>query len=228
MMKLMQLEWKKNGFWNYVRSAAIMTACLLLFLFALVGEMETDGPVELYGNSVASVAVQLFMHIGYLVFTGVMLSAFLVSDYENKNIHLMFSYPIKRQKILISKMLAVWIFNFIALVLSKLFIYAVLLLTNFYTHLTTANIPIGELSFQINLLLSSAAMVSIAYIALLVGLKMKSSRAVIVTASVLACLTQGNIGTFTLSGNIPFYIVLLVLSFVSVYLSVHKVETCDV
>lgn len=37
--------------------------------------------------------------------------------------NLMFSYPIKRQKILASQMLAVWSFNFVALILTKLAIY---------------------------------------------------------------------------------------------------------
>ena len=44
-----------------------------------------------------------------------MLSTFVVSEYENKLIHLMFSYPIKRRTIMASKILAVCIFNFIAL-----------------------------------------------------------------------------------------------------------------
>ena len=54
--------------------------------------------------------------MAFLIFTGVMLSAYIVNAYKNKTMNLMFLYPIKRQKILISQMLAVWIFNFVALV----------------------------------------------------------------------------------------------------------------
>ena len=39
-----------------------------------------------------------------------MLSSFIVSAYKNKTMILRFSYPIKRQKILASQMLAVCIF----------------------------------------------------------------------------------------------------------------------
>ena len=39
--------------------------------------------------------------MAFLVFTGIMLSVFIVSAYKNKTINIMFSYPIKRQKILV-------------------------------------------------------------------------------------------------------------------------------
>lgn len=65
--------------------------------------------------------------MSFLVFTSVMLSSFIVSAYQNKTMNLMFSYPIKRQKILVSQMLAVWIFNFITLILTKLLLYGCIL-----------------------------------------------------------------------------------------------------
>lgn len=101
-------------------------------------------------------------------------------------------------------------------------------MTTSYTSLTAADFSFGEISFYINILLSSAAMVSISYISLLVGLMMKSSKAAIITAVIITCLTQGNIGEYTLANNIAFYAVLLVLSVAAVYLSVYNVETKDV
>ena len=57
-----------------------------------------------------------------------MLASYIVGAYKNKTMNLMFSYPIKRQKILLSKMLAVWIFNYAALILTKLAVYGVILI----------------------------------------------------------------------------------------------------
>ncbi|NBI87003.1 response regulator [Lachnospiraceae bacterium] len=53
-------------------------------------------------------------------------------------------------------------------------------------------------------------------------------KAAIITSVILVCVTQGNIGTYTLIGNIPFYVVLFVLAVLSVYLSIHNIETKDV
>ena len=75
--------------------------------------------------------------------------------------------------------------------------------------------------------LGSAAMVSISYIALPVGLLMKSSKAAIVMAVVITFLTQGNIGSATLANNMAFYGVLLVIAAWAVFLSLHRVEVRD-
>lgn len=228
MLKLMKLEWKKNRLGKEIRIAVITSAVLLLFIMAMTGELEASETIESYGKSMVNTAVELFTHMTYIIFTGVMLASWVVNSYENKTIHLMFSYPIDRRKILLSKFLSVWTFNFIAIILTKILIYAVLLLTSSYTRISTESIQIGELSFWLNIILSSAAMVSISFISLLVGMKMKSSRAAIVAAVIVAVLTQGSIGDYTLSKSVTFYVILLILAAASVYLSVYNVETKDV
>ena len=57
---------------------------------------------------------------------------------------------------------------------------------------------------------------------------MHSSKSVIVAAVILTFFTQGNIGEFTLSGSIPFYIVLMLLSIAAVVLLIADVEKKDV
>lgn len=228
MLKLIRLEWKKNNIGKYIRNASIVTAVLVLFIMAAAGDLEFDASKEVYGKSAINAAVEVFCHMSYMVFTAVMLSSFVVHSYESKTIHLMFSYPIKRQKILLSKMAAVWIFNFLALLISKLLIYSVLLLSEPYTKVNTASIQMGDLSFWLNLILGTAAMISISYIALLVGLHVRSSKATIVTSVILVCFTQGNIGAYSLADSVPFYMILLLLSIISVFLTVYRVEVKDV
>lgn len=228
MIKLIKLEWKKNNIGKSIRIALIMTAVLALFIVGSAGELRSEETIEIYGKSMIDATVDIFTHISYIIFTGVMLAVFLVGAYEKRTINLMFSYPIRRKKIMLSKMLSVWIFDYIALVISKLLIYAVLLATKSFTHLSVVDIPMGSLDFWLNFFLSSAAMVSIAFIALPIGLKFRSSKAAIVAAVVIACLTQGNIGSFTLADSVPFYGFLFALAAVSVVLTVYDVETRDV
>ena len=159
---------------KYIRSAIIMTAILLSFILLVAGESELEEPAGLYGMSIITYEVEVLTHMCYMIFTGVMLSGFLVSAYENKTIGLMFSYPIKRQKILLSKVFAVWIFNVLALMISKVLIYSVLLLTASYTHISTASIPIGATSFWLNIVLGSVAMISIPFYAILLVLSVAS------------------------------------------------------
>ena len=227
MLKLIRMEWKTNRIGKYIRNAVILTASLLAFSMLVGAELDRDVP-PIYGKSMLIAGVDLFSHMGYIIFTGVMLAVFITGAYENRTINLLFSYPIKRRKILAAKLLAVWIFNYAALVLSKLAIYAGLFLTSPFTGISVGDIRLGEASFYLNILISSAVMVSISFVALLIGTWMHSSKSVIVAAVILTFFTQGNIGEFTLSGSIPFYIVLMLLSIAAVVLLIADVEKRDV
>lgn len=227
MIKLIRLEWKKNNILKYIRNAGITTAILLLFMIMMARELETQETMELYGKGMLDSSVGLFVHMSYMIFTGVMIATFLVGAYEKKTMNLMFSYPIKRSKIILAKICAVWIFNFLAMIGSKIVIYFGLILTKSFTGITAQSIPIGALSFWFDIVLGSAAMVSISFIALPIGLKMKSSKAAIVASVVIVCLTQGNIGAATLTNNISFYMILFVATTVSIYLSIYNIETKD-
>jgi len=227
MLKLIRMEWKTNRIGKYIRNAMILTASLLAFSMLVGAELDRDAP-PIYGKSMLIAGVDLFSHMGYIIFTGVMLAVFITGAYENRTINLLFSYPIKRRKILAAKLLAVWIFNYAAMVLSKLAIYAGLFLTSPYTGISVGDIRLGEASFYLNILISSAVMVSISFVALLIGTWMHSSKSVIVASVILTFFTQGNIGEFTLIGSIPFYIVLMLLSIAAVVLLIADVEKRDV
>lgn len=228
MLKLIRLEWKKNNIMRYMRNAIIMVSVLLLLLIAIAGELEADETKLSYGNSMLKSGVELFTNMSFIVFTCAMLASFIVGAYKNKTMNLMFSYPISRKKILLSQMLSVWIFNFSGLVFSKILIYCALVAVKKYTYITAESIALGSSMFYTEILVDSAVMISISFIALLIGLRMKSSKAAIITGVVIVCFTQGNIGEYTLLGNIPFYITLLVISAVSVFFSLYKIETRDV
>lgn len=228
MIKLIRLEWKTNRIGRYIRNAVIMTAALFAFSLLTAPEMSAMDTVAAYGRSMMSAMVDLLTHMAYMIFTGVMLATFIVGAYENRTMNLLFSYPVKRKKILAAKMLAVWIFNYAALVISKLAIYAGLFGTSSVTHISASDIRLGGASFYLNILISSGVMVSISFIALLIGMKLHSSKTVIVAAVILTLFTQGNIGEFTLSGSVPFYGVLMLLSIAAVALLVSDVEKRDV
>lgn len=228
MLKLIRLEWKKNNISKYMRNAFVMVSVLLLFLIAIAGELEADEIRLSYGESMLRSGVELFTNMSFMVFTSAMLASFIVGTYKNRTMNLMFSYPISRKKILLSQMLSVWIFNFTALVLSKILIYFVLVAIKKYTLITAESIALGSSMFYMEILADSAVMISISFIALLIGSWMRSSKATVITGVIIVCFTQGNIGEYTLIGNIPFYITLLLISGAAVFLTLYKIETRDV
>lgn len=228
MLKLIRLEWKKNNIIKYVRNVFIMVFVLLLLILATAGELASKEVGTAYGKSMLKAGVEMFTNMSFIVFTSTMLASFIVGAYKNKTMNLMFSYPIKRQKILASQMIAVWTFNFAALILTKLAIYmCVFFGAKFMQSSFVVDFSIGSLSFYIQLILKSVVIVSMSFIALFVGMALKSSKATIVTSFLLIFLTQANIGDFTMAGNAVFPIILTAISLLFAALSIVNVESKD-
>lgn len=233
MLKLIKLEWKKNNIGKYIAKTVVMILIIGLFCFALAymgiaNDPDLGVPDAVPGNEMISSSIELFTSMAFLILTSVMLSSFIVSAYKNKTMNLMFSYPIKRQKILVSQMLAVWIFNFAALTVAKILIYGFIMAGSLFME---SSFPIDfdmtSFHFYIQLTVKSAVTVTMGFIALFVGLAMNSSKAAIVSSFLLVLLTQGNIGDLSLAGNAVFPVVLAVVSLVFAFLSVCKAETRD-
>ena len=232
MLKLIRLEWKKNNIAKYIRNTVILTMLLCLFIFALAFlgiADDPDGTLDAApGMDTISSPIELFTSMSFLIFTSVMLASFIVSAYKNKTMNLMFTNPVKRQKIIITQMMAVWIFNFVTLVLSKLIIYLCIFAGSKYMQSSfKIDFDMGSLSFYIQLIVKSFVIVSMSFIALFVGMAMKSSKAAIISSFLLIFLTQANVGDFTLADNAVFPLVLTAVSFGFAVLSVYNVETKD-
>ena len=232
MLKLIRLEWKKNNIGKYIGGSIIMALLLGLFIFSLafLGIAEDpDGTLDAApGTDVISAPIELFTSMAFLISTSVMLASFIVSAYKNKTMALMFSYPIKRQKILASQMIAVWSFNFMALILTKLAIYLCISIgAGFIRSSFAIDFSMGSLSFYVQLVLRSVVTVSMSFIALFVGMALKSSKATIITSFLLILLTQANIGDLTMADNAIFPIILTIISFVFAILSIYNVENKD-
>lgn len=233
MLKLIKLEYQKNRIGKYARNAVILAAILCLFLFALAffgiaNDPDTGVPDAALGKGTISAPVELFTGMSFLVFTGVMLSSFIVSAYKNKTMALMFSYPIRRQKILIAQMASVWIFCFTALLLTKLLIYSLILAgSQFMTSAFPIDYDMTSKGFWVQLLARSVSIVTMSFIALYVGLAMRSSKATIISSFLLILLTQANIGDLTMADNAVFPVILTILSLVFAVLSVSGAEKKD-
>ena len=232
MLKLIRLEWKKNNIGKYIRGAVIMAVLLGLFIFALAFFGIADDPDGMLdaapGMEVISAPIELFTSMAFLVYTSVMLSSFIVNAYQNRTMNLMFSYPIRRQKILASQMIAVWSFNFAALVFTKLLIcLCVVMGAKVMPSSFIIDVHPGSVSFYVQLILTSAVIVSMSFIALFAGLVMKSSKAAVVTSFLLVFLTQANVGDFTLRENVVFPAVLTAVSLAFAALSICGAEKKD-
>lgn len=235
MIKLIKLEYRKNNIKKYIRISVISTLLLSLFIFAMtylgIARDSDSGMVEASIDGITSVTnVEFLTMVVFLVLAAVMQSAFIVDAYRNKTMDLMFQYPIQRKKIILSKILAVLIFCFAALIVCKYFIYIILYLGSFRF---TPDFSIDTISFlsptfHASVILQALSTVCLSILTLYIGLLLKSTKAPIITAFILFAVTQGGFGNFSLANNKIFYFIIIGISILCLFPCIDRVEAKDV
>lgn len=232
MWKLIQLEWKKNDTKKYMIYQAIIIAVLGFLLFAMCYYIPIDAEMGMTDSvpEINDMAVQidLLSNLSFLIFTSVMLSSFIIKAYKNKTQSLMFSYPISRKKIIFSQMMAVWIFCAAGLFFGKLFIYLLLALTSMVKDGFLLGYDMTSVSFYIQTILKTVLTVTLGFLPLYIGKRMKSSKAAIISSFLLFSVMNGTIGDLTLRGNTILPVLLFIVSLICGFLTVHNVEKEDV
>lgn len=235
MGKLIKLEWEKYEIGKYIRNAAILIVLLVIFNYAMTflgiaNDPDTGVPDMAFSNMGVSTNVELLTDITFLIFAAAMHATFIIGAYKNKTMNLMFLYPLNRKKIMAAKMLAVCIFCFAGIVIAKLACYGVSNLG--FMMGQKASFPMDynmlSVSFYSQLLIRSAATISISLLALLIGMIAKSSKVTVISSFLLIILMQGNVGGATLKDNLAVPIVLMAISVLAAILIVQRVEKKDV
>ena len=235
MGKLIKLEWEKYEIGKYIRNAAILIVLLVIFNYAMTflgiaNDPDTGVPDMAFSNMGVSTNIELLTDITFLIFAAAMHATFIIGAYKNKTMNLMFLYPLNRKKIMAAKMLAVCIFCFAGIVIAKLACYGVSNLG--FMMGQKASFPMDynmlSVSFYIQLLIRSAATISISLLALLIGMIAKSSKVTVISSFLLIILMQGNVGGATLKDNLAVPIVLMAISVLAAILIVQRVEKKDV
>ena len=235
MGKLIKLEWEKYEIGKYIRNAAILIVLLVIFNYAMTflgiaNDPDTGVPDMAFSNMGVSTNVELLTDITFLIFAAAMHATFIIGAYKNKTMNLMFLYPLNRKKIMAAKMLAVCIFCFAGIVIAKLACYGVSNLG--FMMGQKASFPMDynmlSVSFYIQLLIRSAATISISLLALLIGMIAKSSKVTVISSFLLIILMQGNVGGATFKDNLAVPIVFMAISVLAAILIVQRVEKRDV
>ncbi|WP_425803295.1 ABC transporter permease [Desulfitobacterium sp. Sab5] len=229
MLKLIKLEMKKNNALKYIGYTALAILSLTALSIAFVFFLGFDDQEMAKDMASVSFFVEMLTSIVFLIFSAVMHSAFTINAYKNRTMDLMFSYPIKRKKILGSKILAVLVFNFISIILAQIIIYGSIYIVSLYLQ---PALPIDfnflNITFYISVILNSLMTISISLLALFIGMIKKSPIATVVASFFLAALLKGNIGGFSFEGNVLLPMVLTIVSIVFTFISINDVEKKDV
>lgn len=229
MYNLLKLELKKFKIKNNILVAFICNIfilgilCLIFFVERAEGNTTFNNYNTLFG------ILGTIINATFIVFAGFLISKFVIEEYKNKTIFLLFSYPISRKKTIISKLVIVSIFTFCFTIISYLIVFSSFYLIQVITHTTLEKLTLEMIYPQLITLVTSALANSlIALIPLYFGMRKKSVPITILSSFLVASILNSNSGGFTLSSIIIVPIIFSIIGLLIVYYSIKDIDNKDV
>ncbi len=144
MLKLIKLELKRNNIRVYLAVSAAACVILLSFIYFIASAAQLENTEEFVNAGImfrnyASI-FQLFSILSLVFFStmsAVMYSRFIIGEYTGKRAALMFSYPVSRNKVLLAKLLLVFICTSVLMIMGTSVPYIVFYVTESISPIVT-------------------------------------------------------------------------------------------
>ncbi|TKI94063.1 ABC transporter permease, partial [Bacillus wiedmannii] len=125
MLRLMKLELKKFKLGWYVKGAVIANITILALMIFMSIVAQVEGDPEIRDPQTMLLTASTLVRATFIIFGGVLIAKLIIDEYKNKTILLMFSYPINRKKMMISKLAITATLTFITVIVSNILVVGI-------------------------------------------------------------------------------------------------------
>lgn len=230
MNKLISLELKRNNLKSYHRAVLIIIITMLGFtyLFAAAPNLESPGVGQsmdmLLSYDFLILLSNLISMVIFSVLSAVIGAKFVVSEYFGGNAILLFSYPIAREKILNAKVLIVFSYTVITMIISQCIVFTVFFVTESIFPICPDILNFQVIITAIIALICNALLAGLlGIISLWFGYKKKSISASIVSSCIIATvICQIMSMTFLYSPMLIIILALVAVTALFMLSNVHR------
>ena len=233
MLNLIKLEWDKHRIDLYFKSFFFCVICIYGFvlLISLDAKNDIDGPMRSFQEFMF--LVYILTNITFIIFGSIILSRLIISEFRTKTMQVMFTYPIKRKKLLLAKLALTYLFTAGSLFTS---IWLMQIMTYFLQPslgLFEGTVTLQDLVATFPKTLTNAFMMgAIALIPLFFGMRKKSTATTITSATIISFLINGTFSnggdTFSLADSIVIPVLSAILGIGIAYVSFRNIDVKDV
>jgi len=235
MFKYMKLEIKRNNLKPYITAVVIMFFVIIgmLYLFAAIPKMDpTESDLDMFKSydSITTLTCLLDM-VCFAILSSVMYAKFVVEDYAGKRALLLFSYPVSRKKIFISKVNVVFLFTFLSMAINGILCFGIFYLTESFLSICDDTVTIQVIIKSMVLIIIYSVMAgALGSTSLWFGLWKKSIPATIVSGTLIATIVCQflAIGMNNVIVVIGFTIISIIVAVLLLMESSQKINTLEV
>ncbi|MCI4129210.1 ABC transporter permease [Bacillus haynesii] len=226
MLNLMRIEMKKLKLGWYVRGAVFANFIILGFLWMVT---FTEGKETFQTIDDTFLVIGTFVRAVFIVFGAVLISKLVISEFKNKTILVMFTYPINRKKLLAAKLLIAAGLTFITILISNACVAAGFFLLNaiygVIPGVLTASI-VSQQTLKIIVFAFGAAGTSL--VPIFFGMRKYSTAATIISSVVIIMPISSTGPGFSISSIVYIPLSLAAVGLFFSFLAVRRIEKIDV
>ncbi|MDC2863123.1 ABC transporter permease [Bacillus sp. BP-3] len=228
MLHLMKLEIKKFKFGWYVKGAMLANIIITALFISMNYIQEVEKDVIMTNAEDAFLLIGTMVRATFIVFAAVLLAQLVIEEYKNKTIMLMFSYPIKRKKIIASKLAIIAILTFITIWLSSTIVTGAVFLLHGYFSFISYSITFTDWMQQaITMIPFAVAAAGTSLIPLYFGMRKYSVPVTIVSSLFVVSFACSTNPGFSVAVIIPIQFVLAAVGMMIAYLAIRDIEKKD-
>lgn len=230
LFHLIKLELKKNKI-GWFAKGAILANIIILGLLCMISVVEKSEGTELVKDVTGIFTISGASVRGtFIVFAAVLISKMIISEFKNRTILIMFSYPINRKKVLSAKLIIIVFITFIAMTISHIVVSIGFIGLNQIFHFTSAvSLTSSELLAEIiRIIMFSLATAVAALVPLYFGMRKYSIPATIISSLLIVMVTCQSAGpNFSLANIIYIPLALAVIALGIVAFAIRNIERID-
>ncbi|EJQ99114.1 ABC transporter permease [Bacillus mycoides] len=229
MLRLMKLEMKKFKLGWYVKGAIIANIAILALLIFVSFVAQIEGDPEIRDPQTILLMASTLVRATFIVFGGVLIAKLIIDEYKNKTILLMFSYPINRKKMMISKLAITAIVTFITVILSNVLVVGLFFGIDSYFSILPNSFTVDQLIQEgINVIPLAIATAGISLIPLYFGMRKHSVPTTIGSSIIVVLIAINNQPVFSIATFLPLQFTFAAIGIAIAYYGIKNIEREDV
>ena len=222
MWNLIRMEIKKVSLKPH--SVGLLAANLIIFMLSVFmsslltasGDISTLPGLPPFQLDTVTIAAML-VRATLIVWEAVLISVFVIEEYRNKTISLLFTYPVSRTKLIMAKLFLICGISFLFHVLSNIFQYVSIFLAAKCFDFVTFSV--GNILVQI---VTTISAVLLGLFPLYVGMIKKSTIATVVSSIVIVAIASNSQGSS--AGLLSIPVVAIIFGIIGIIFSVIVVK----
>ena len=195
MFNLIGLEIRKFKL-QKMNNGVILADLILLIMIILLGVItKADNDPLFLDINQGVIFVVLMVMATFIIYGSVLLAKLTISEYKNKTIQLMFMYPISRKKLLISKLIIVYLFTSINVLVGTTFVLVGISIADHFIDFIPGILTLKAVK-GIFPMIGVGVITSgfLAIVPLFFGMRKKSTSHTIIAAVIIVCIMASNTG----------------------------------